>query len=414
MTRAQFEEWRGDRGPHDPEIDGWWEDQAAAYEAAWNEFHAVTHSLATFEQLPKGFIWDDPLHGRINLTEEHPLAAALVAQPTFRRLFEVQQFGDRRATSAQMRVKPHSRAEHSLGTYQLIRRHGGAEPLQIAGLLHDVGHTAFSHHGEIVFDAERTETWHETMVRGLITDPEHGIAPVLAEYGVDPEAVIQQLEHPLLDQSHPELCADRVDYIWRDAVACGFMDADLAAENLTHLRVTEDGRDWYFDHPQPAQLTRELLELLHTAVYTSNWMAEIKYLTGDLLRHGLDRGYLERKDILLGTDDGVLDKLWTVDAEDLRLDQLLREFRELGVGRLPPEMWEFQLDHIATKFRSYDHNMRAKYVDPLCEHVDAHGQTRIRRFTAWQAEGYDQWHEPLGDRVYFLPPPPQPFYNGGS
>lgn len=53
-----------------------------------------------------------------------------------------------------------TRYEHSVGVMLLIRKLGGSLEEQIAGLLHDVSHTAFSHVVDFALD-QKAENYHE-------------------------------------------------------------------------------------------------------------------------------------------------------------------------------------------------------------------------------------------------------------
>ncbi|MFP9052094.1 HD domain-containing protein, partial [Enterococcus faecalis] len=52
-----------------------------------------------------------------------------------------------------------TRYEHSIGVMLLIKKLGGTIEEQIAGLLHDVSHTAFSHVVDVVFE-NQAEDYH--------------------------------------------------------------------------------------------------------------------------------------------------------------------------------------------------------------------------------------------------------------
>src|SRR5271170_653561 len=52
----------------------------------------------------------------------------------------------------------YSRYEHSVGVWALLRRFGASLEEQVAGLLHDLSHTVFSHVGDLVFKRESAYT----------------------------------------------------------------------------------------------------------------------------------------------------------------------------------------------------------------------------------------------------------------
>ena len=54
-----------------------------------------------------------------------------------------------------------TRYEHSVGVMLLVRRFGASLDEQIAALLHDVSHTAFSHVIDYVFNDHDHQSYHE-------------------------------------------------------------------------------------------------------------------------------------------------------------------------------------------------------------------------------------------------------------
>lgn len=153
-------------------------------------------------------IYHDPLHGAIALQFEDPLEATLIRlidTPPFQRLRRICQLGP---ASLTFHGAEASRFTHSLGVMQVARRafapiaadwpelavHRPA--LLCAALLHDLGHTAFSHTGEEIFHCQ-----HEQWTARLITE-DSPIRRVLADY--DPAlpeqvlAVYRKQYQPLL------------------------------------------------------------------------------------------------------------------------------------------------------------------------------------------------------------------------
>ncbi len=63
-----------------------------------------------------------------------------------------------------------TRLDHSIGVMLLIRKLGGSLEEQIAGLLHDVSHTAFSHVIDFVFE-NKEEDYHEKYIKMLLKTP---------------------------------------------------------------------------------------------------------------------------------------------------------------------------------------------------------------------------------------------------
>ena len=73
-----------------------------------------------------------------------------------------------------------TRYEHSIGVMLLIRIMGGSIQEQIAGLLHDISHTAFSHVVDFALE-NKDENYHEKIFENII---ENSMIPyILKNYG---------------------------------------------------------------------------------------------------------------------------------------------------------------------------------------------------------------------------------------
>jgi HD superfamily phosphohydrolase len=89
----------------------------------------------------------DRIYGVVQIDE--PVLLDLMQSAAMRRLQGVLQHG----ISGLLGVtRPTSRFEHSIGVMILVSRLGASLDEQIAALLHDVSHTAFSHVVDYVFN----------------------------------------------------------------------------------------------------------------------------------------------------------------------------------------------------------------------------------------------------------------------
>ncbi|HDR7644495.1 HD domain-containing protein [Bacillus mycoides] len=126
-----------------------------------------------------------------------------------------------------------TRFDHSVGAMLLIKKLGGSVEEQIAGLLHDVSHTAFSHVIDYVFDNEN-ESYHEEIFSAVVKKSE--IPAILSKHGYNYEDILlDDSKWTLLERSAPELCADRVDYTLRDMYTYGYISLEEAQEFLDDL-----------------------------------------------------------------------------------------------------------------------------------------------------------------------------------
>ena len=130
-----------------------------------------------------------------------------------------------------------SRFEHSLGVMLLVRRLGGGLEEQIAALLHDVSHTAFSHVIDYVFDGHDSQGYHEEHKETFVAASD--LPAVLDKHGYDWRAFLHEEDFSLLEQPSPALCADRLDYFLRDSLDLGLGTLAQIREAVDSLRAWE-------------------------------------------------------------------------------------------------------------------------------------------------------------------------------
>ena len=181
----------------------------------------------------------DSVHDHIEVTG---VAEALLDTPAVQRLRRVSQLG---TVSLVYPSANHTRFEHSLGVYHLASEaldHLGvagrtAERVRAAALLHDVGHSPFSHNVERLL-YRHTGKLHDD-VADLLSDGRVGA--VLRDHDIDPDAVAELVagggRYGQLVSG--ELDVDRMDYLVRDAhhtgVPYGTIDHGRLVRELTFV-----------------------------------------------------------------------------------------------------------------------------------------------------------------------------------
>ncbi|WP_459499442.1 HD domain-containing protein [Bacillus sp. C1] len=155
----------------------------------------------------------------------------LLQTEAMQRLKKVHQVG------ASFLVKPEwnvTRYEHSIGVMLLVKMLGGSEAEQIAALLHDVSHTAFSHVVDRVLH-KKDEDYHEYIFDTVIENSD--IPLILQKYGHDSKILQNWEQWMLLEQPLPALCADRIDYTLRDLYTYGMISKQEVLIFLKQLIV---------------------------------------------------------------------------------------------------------------------------------------------------------------------------------
>lgn len=197
-----------------------------------------------YEQTPLSEVkvFKDPVHRYVRVTDR--VIWDLIATPEFQRLRRIKQLG---TTYFTFHGAEHSRFNHSLGVYEIVRRMinkiendenwNKAERLVAlcAALLHDVGHGPFSHSFEKVFGLN-----HEAFTKKIILG-ETNVNKVLRRLGDDfPQRVAQVIDHTYDDKLvvsliSSQIDADRMDYLLRDAYYTGVSYGQFDMERI--LRV---------------------------------------------------------------------------------------------------------------------------------------------------------------------------------
>ncbi|HHT7190773.1 TPA: HD domain-containing protein [Bacillus cereus] len=175
----------------------------------------------------------DEIYGEFKV---EPVLEALILSKPVQRLKGIHQTGASYLINEKWNV---TRFDHSVGVMLLIKKLGGSVEEQIAGLLHDVSHTAFSHVIDYVFDNEN-ESYHEEIFSSVVKNSE--IPAILAKHGYNYEDILlDESKWTLLERSAPELCADRVDYTLRDMYTYGYVSLE-EVHNFLEDVIEVDGK----------------------------------------------------------------------------------------------------------------------------------------------------------------------------
>lgn len=196
----------------------------------------------------------------------------------------------------------HSRLEHAIGVAMLIKKLGGSELEQIAGLLHDVSHTAFSHVGDYVFE-NTDEDYHEKVFAEILYKSE--IPDVLLKYGYSVNQILYG-EFNILEQAMPSLCADRLDYTLRDGVHAGLISRQRAREFLNSILLNDGKIAVNVDFE--ANWINEVFKRLNNEVFKLPIHLYANGKMAELIKNFLNKGILMESD-LFKTDTLLLNKI---------------------------------------------------------------------------------------------------------
>ncbi len=231
----------------------------------------------------------DRVYGQQNITE--PVLIDLIDSSSVQRLKKINQAG---ASQYIMNWKSVSRFEHSLGVMLLLKKYQAKLNEQIAGLLHDVPHFAFSHVIDFVYENENHE-YHELFHEHVIANSE--IPNILKKYHI-PQTVVHPEKFKLLEKNLPDLCADRIDYALRDSLIWQ-KDTQSVQAKLSGLVVFED--EFVFNNLYAAEAFATDYIKQDQAVWADPKEVASYIILAQALHHALERNMITHNDLF--TDD---------------------------------------------------------------------------------------------------------------
>ncbi|MES1044165.1 HD domain-containing protein [Heyndrickxia oleronia] len=201
------------------------------------------------QKLTEEKVFKDPVHRYVHVRDK--VIWDLIATKEFQRLRRIRQLG---TTYFTFHGAEHSRFNHSLGVYEIIRRiiddvfDGRPEwdpedrlLTLCAALLHDLGHGPFSHSFEKVFHLDHEEFTQDIIVGN--TEVNAILSKVNADFPTKvAEVIAKTYENKLIvSLISSQLDADRMDYLLRDAYFTGVSYGNFDMERL--LRVMRPKED---------------------------------------------------------------------------------------------------------------------------------------------------------------------------
>lgn len=200
------------------------------------------------KQLQEEKVFKDPVHRYVHVRDQ--VIWDLVKTKEFQRLRRIKQLG---TLYLAFHSAEHSRFNHSLGVYEIVRRmienfeeypewNNNDRLLALAAaLLHDLGHGPFSHTFEDIFHTD-----HEEYTRKIILENTE-VNAVLSKVSPDfPREVAEVINktHPnklVISMISSQIDADRMDYLQRDSYYTGVSYGTFDMERI--LRVMRPSKD---------------------------------------------------------------------------------------------------------------------------------------------------------------------------
>lgn len=251
----------------------------------------------------------DPIHGFIELNEDE---WSVVDDPNFQRLRYIKQIG------FAFLVYPganHTRFEHSIGTMKMTRdicKALGTDPEEasMAGLLHDIGHTPFSHDSEFVL-GEYLKTDHEQVGKDIISNS--SIRDRISESTISFKRVMGYFDN--INEAKVisgPLGSDRMDYLLRDSYYTGTPYGTIEYEMIKNRMNLINGEpaimESGIENAESMLISRYHMWM---SVYYHHAIIIAAEMFKKSLRMAIEGGDLDPNELIGATDIDITNKLYS-------------------------------------------------------------------------------------------------------
>lgn len=316
--------------------------------------------------------YSDRIYGPTEITE--PIIQEIIASEAMQRLLKVNQYG---ASFYRFSHLTTNRFEHCVGVYLLLRKFNATLEEQIAGLLHDVPHTAFSHVVDFVFGGSEVGTFHEEFHKEVVMNST--LPSIFTKHGFDIDTVLDKHRFRLLERDLPDLCMDRIDYFFRDLVTDRILTLEQAQTILSKMIRFED--TIAFEDMASARTFADYFRKGDQQLWGHPLQAALYYLFAEALKTALFENIISFKD-LFSIDEVVYDKLAA--ANHPLIKKNLARVKQIQVVE-DPVHYDF---YIRTKIRMVDPYVITDGVPVRLSHLDSDFNTVQEAYRAKRQTGY--------------------------
>ena len=265
-------------------------------------------------------IHQDRLFGKIKINE--PVILDLINSHNLQRLKGIDQAG---YFEIYFPNTKYTRFEHSIGCYVLLKKFNAPIAEQIAGLIHDVSHSAFSHCIDYALQtgSEIEHDHQDNVFSQYILDS--SIPKILKKYNFNIDYILNEKNFPLQETQLPDMCADRIDYSLRGLIVYGEISQKKAQSFLENLIVKNN--KWVFKDLDAALEYSKLFYYLNKKYYSGVQTAAMFRTVGDYIKYALEKKYITYNNIYT-TDQYVMDKINVNLKSDKNLEKLWRRMND--------------------------------------------------------------------------------------
>jgi len=271
-----------------------------------------------------------------------------------------------------------SRFEHSLGVYLFLRKFNVSLEEQIAGLIHDISHFAFSHVADFVFNDCISEEFAEKFSDVIIKSS--SIPSILKKRGINTAFVLDKRNFTILESDMPNLCADRIDYFLRDSLTFGFVNKNLANKMLNSIIVYNN--KLVIDNAINAKLIAKKYLIVSKNTWSEPLQTATFRLMADAIKLALKKEIIKESDLFL-TDDILYKKLKK--SKNKKITDILDILENLKIRIGNNDDYDF---YVKAKARYIDPNFLDNGTLRRVSEVDENFKKDIKEFQECNKKGF--------------------------
>lgn len=231
----------------------------------------------------------------------------------------------------------YSRLDHSVGVALIIWNFTKDKTQTIAGLLHDVSTTVFSHVSDFRKGDALTQTSTEEPTTKMILS-DSALCKLLESDGIEPKDVVDYHIYPIADNEIPSLSADRLEYMYPSGLALDgswtFEEIAKTYNDLTILKNEENKDELGFKTIEMAELyCKKFCMIGHILQLNENKLS--LQLLSQIMSKAVELDVLQEEDFMTLSESKIIEKIEsfiskkTLSMEEQKFATMYNTFRKM-------------------------------------------------------------------------------------
>lgn len=282
-----------------------------------------------------------------DMVVSEPVVIEILHSKAMQRLKHINQYGVMAYLNPEQK---YTRYQHSVAVFYVLRKFGASLEEQIAGLLHDVSHTVFSHVADYIHDSvTKKYSYQDTIFQWYLENTD--LMEILKKYNMTNVCKFGRDGYfTMLKDDLPNLCADRLEY----NLYGGYLEGWLTAQELPKILQSVSYRDgkWVFNDTENARIFADVSIRLSLQNWCSSENVFIMTHFAAMLKRALAIDLINVDDLHFSTDDVVWKRL--VQSNDTEIKLLMKKIFDYKNGFVETTKDNPYDLYVKTKFRGVD------------------------------------------------------------